>query len=129
MNDRKQPEMMDPSMPEGEAVPRPNHPRNTYAMDQLIKEVAELFDVDAPEVSNRNQRNIAFDVQWTLPEERVVPDLRDLLALVEDDFRISEVIIDSEGVLVSFYNSIRIMDDTSSFGLAGAWEILTEGDS
>jgi hypothetical protein len=128
MADDKKNEPMDKTMPEGEAVMYVNRPRNTYAMDQLIKEVTNLFPETEYEVSHRNQRNVAFDVQFALMPGGYM-GLRDLLHLIEDDIRVVDIVADAEGVLVSFRNNPVIMDDPTPFNLEAAWEVMDEGQS
>ena len=130
MTDDKKNIPMDNTMPEGDApvmyVPTP---RNTYAMDQLIKEVLDLFPETSYEVSARNQRGVAFDVQFT-PDTEHARDLMVLLSLLADeaynrDVRLLSIVADIEGVLVSFRNNPQIQDDPAPFGLAEAHAVLS----
>lgn len=117
---------MDPNAREGEApemyVPTP---RNTYGMDQLIEEVETLFPGTIHTVGNRNQRGVAFDVQFTpYGEESILPNL---LTLIQSDQRVRDVVADAEGVRVTFVNSPTIQDLRDPFGLADAHAVLFEG--
>lgn len=130
--------MMDPGMPEGEAPDRyrPNE-RMPYAMEQLIAEVADLTDSDVPyQESNRNQRGVAFDVQFDT--SLLDSDTREMFGLLmgllvdpahNNDDRIKHVDVDEQdGVLVSFANNVQVMDDRTPFGLADAWAVMNGDD-
>lgn len=112
-----------------------NRQRNCYAMKTLIAEVLALFPETSYEVSNYDGRNVAHDVQFDITS---IPDEdQDLFTLLmgmlgdtayNQDSRITEVIIDPEGALVSFRANARTQDLREPFGLADAWEIIV-GDS
>lgn len=136
MSDKSTP--MDPTAREGASpglyVPRERLP---YAMEQLISEVEALFPEVAHTESRRNQRGVAFDVQFDLTG--LDADLRDdaitLFDLLGDpayneDQRIEEVVTDQLEweVLVSFRNNVQIMDDRTAFGLGEAWTVLRGDD-
>lgn len=115
---------MDVTMPEGAAEMHVNHPRNVYAMDQLISEVEALFPDVHYEVSDRNPRNVAFSVRFDLIGDM---DLRSLLTLVESDERVSEVVADREGVMVTFITNPVLMDNRDTFDLEAAYAVFAEG--
>lgn len=135
MSDDKRNVPMDNTMPEGD-TPDMYKPadRNTYAMDQLIKEVEFLFPGIGYEVNARNKRGVAFDIQFDLTSV-LFDDRRDFCTLLEllgdpaynEDVRILTVVADMEGVLVSFRNNPVIQDDPTPFGLAEAWSVLRGG--
>jgi hypothetical protein len=117
---------MDPAAKEGTPTLQARE-RNCYALNQLVKEVTALFPETSYEVSNRDGRGVAHDVQF-----QKVDGLDTLLELLGDpayneDPRITEVIVDEEYVLVSFRANPRVQDDRSPFGLAEANAILFGG--
>lgn len=122
----KGPEPMDPSVPEvSQARPVRNRGRNAYALDTLIEEVLALFPETTHEVSGRNQFNTHLHVSFHTEEfER----LDELLALVEGDHRVEEVLMEAEDrtILVALRPNMRTQDSRDSFGLAEAWDVLAE---
>lgn len=133
MTDDKKNEPMDKTAREGEVAMHVAQPRNAYALDQIISEVEGLFPGVGYEVSHRNQRGVAFDVQFDLstitPEDR--NDFVILMGLLDDpaynrDMRIESITTDTEYVLVSFRNDPRTQDSPAPFGLEPAWAVIRE---
>lgn len=120
------PEPMDSSVPEVTgAPPVANRQRNAYALDVLIGEVLEVFPETTFEVSGVNRFNTALHVAFH-PEE--FERLDELLALVEDDPRVEEVLAEPEDhtILVCLHANLRLQDSRELFGLSEAWVILAE---
>lgn len=126
----KAPEPMDPDAPETtdtEVQAITHRQRNVYAMDTLIAEVRDLFPETEVVVSNHNRFNAALDVQFA-SDTGDHEILRTLLALVKDDERVAEVLVDTEEntVLVAFHPLATTQDRRDAFGLAEAYGVLTE---
>lgn len=103
--------------------------RTAYAVETLISEVEAVFPGVDYTLTNRNGRGVALGVTFFGSEE-TVSDLGNLLLLMNDpayseDHRIEEVTEDAEGVHVLFFNRSLLQDSRESFGLAGAWAVLT----
>lgn len=130
----KMPEPMEASTtpPAAVGTPATNNVRVCWAAKTLVNEFTDLFPETPVEYSNPDGRNTMLDVSFDLT---AVPDSdRDaaaaLLELVETDARVGSVFIESaaESLLVSFKSSARTQDSRDSFGLADAWDVLSDGE-
>lgn len=127
----KSPEPMDPSASEARVgTAAINNSRVCYAAKTLTKELSALFPETPVQYSNYDGRNTALDVEFdlTVLDEPERSDLRNLLDLLDADNRVEEVITDEDSVLVSFFSNARTQDSRDSFGLAEAWQELTDPD-
>lgn len=115
--------------PAATGTPATNTVRVCWAAKTLVEEFTELFPETPVEYSGPDGRNTMLDVTFDIT---AVPDTeRDgataLLELVQTDERVQWVIAAEDGVLVSFRSSARTQDSRYSFGLADAWDVLTDG--
>jgi hypothetical protein len=117
---------MDPSVPERRTptLHRVSE-RDAYALTTLVNEVAGLFPETTYETSGANAFNTRLVVAFHDPE---TPDLYPLVSLVEADPRVLSVGRDRDGTstVVEFHDSFRTQDGRQPFGLAEAYDILSE---
>jgi hypothetical protein len=128
MTDRKIPEAMDPTAPEGESVPSTTNQRPCYAAKQLITEVLALFPETAHDVREYNGRNVGLAVFFYGEAE-----LTELLTLVGADPRVAYAQVSPDwerdsGIEVGFRNQPRTYDLRDKFGLDEAWQVLGSDD-
>lgn len=129
MSDKNEP--MDDSVTEAKVgTPADNTQRVCYAAKTLVAEVEALFPETPVEYSNYDGRNTALDVQFDLTGIDAA-DRDTLIAMMtlfdlDDDPRINLIVSEDDSLLVSFKASARTQDSRDPFGLADAWEILTE---
>lgn len=129
------PQPMDPSFREKKVgVVGANNQRVCYAIKTLVSEVRNLFPETPVEYSNYDGRNAALAVTFdcSMLDAAEADEFASLLLLTRTDPRVDEVIVEPDlgaSVLVSMKASARTQDSRESFGLARAWEILTEGES
>lgn len=128
----KMPEPMEASTtpPEAVGTPATNNVRVCWAAKTLVNEFTDLFPETPVEYSNPDGRNTMLDVSFDMT---AVDDVdRDaavaLLELTNTDARVAGLISISDMVLVSFKSSARTQDNRDSFGLADAWDVLTDGE-
>lgn len=133
----KAPEPMDASAPENKnPVPVANQPRACWALATLVTEVTDLYPDIPVEYSNPDGRNTMLDASFdltALAEESDRVMLGDLIMLVQDDPRVSVVILEHDtyysAALVSMNSSPRTQDKRDPFGLGLALDILAEEGS
>lgn len=117
---------MDPAAREGSAMDQiVNRQRPCYAIKTLIAEVLDLFPETSAGISGFDGRNVALNVTFDVAP---CPELVGLLSLIESDARVALVLhdIEEEAVLVQFHSRATTQDLRDPFGLADAWEVMSE---
>lgn len=109
-----------------------NTQRVCYAIKTLVAEMHALFPETPVEYSDYDGRNTALAVSFDLSplDEETGTTVLALFTLFDFDAdpRIASVDADGPVVLISFRANARTQDSREPFGLAEAWEVLTEGD-
>lgn len=123
--EKKEPVAMDPHAPETkDGAVHVNNARVCYAAKTLISEFLALFPETEYATGGVNQRNVALEVFFDCTDGPSV--IADLFRSLRDDPRIEAVGIGEMDAIVHFKNSARLMDLRDPFGIAEAWEVLTE---
>lgn len=116
--------------PAAVGTPATNTVRVCWAAKTLVEEFTDLFPETPVEYSNPDGRNTMLDVTFdlTVLDDEMEDAATALLELIHTDVRVNVVLAENNAVLVSFKSSARTQDNRDSFGLADAWDVLTDGE-
>lgn len=123
------PDPMDATITEATEPPaiaeNASQPRQCWAMVTLIEEVVTSFPETSWETGDLTHFGSALDVVFTGYTD-AEPSLPAVLSLIETDFRVAEVDLDSrdQQVLVVFHADFTTKDSREPFGLAEALAVM-----